>query len=58
MGEGAVKVEEKVVRRIEEEQARLRKELNKRRKLTKECLTMWSEMTEKKVGEVAEMMGV
>lgn len=48
-----MKVDEKVVKRIEDEQGKLRKELNKRRKLTKECLVMWSEMTEKKINEVA-----
>lgn len=45
MSEGAVKIDEKVVKRIEDEQQKLRKELNKRRKLTKECLVIWSEMT-------------
>lgn len=53
MGEGAVKVDEKIVKQIEDEQTRLRKEINKRRKLTKECLMIWSEMTEKKISEVA-----
>ena len=49
----AEKVDAAEVERIEKEETVLRKELNKRRKLVKECLKTWSEILEKKVPEVA-----
>ena len=54
----AEKVDPFEVERIEKEETFLRKELNKRRKLVKECLKTWSQILEKKVPEVAELMGV
>ena len=58
MGEGAVKIDEKVVKRIEDEQVRLRKELNKRRKLTRECMMTWSDISAKSLTELTNLMGV
>ena len=54
----AEKVDEKEVYKIEKEEGQLRRELKKRRNLTKDCLKTWSQALEKKVPVVAEMMGV
>lgn len=58
MSEGSEKVDEKVVIQVEKEEGFLRKQLSKRRKMTRECLSIWSEMLEKKLSVVAQMMGV
>ena len=47
------KVDEKLVLEEEKNESIFRRELKKRKKLTKECLKQWAEILEKKVDDVA-----
>ena len=54
----SVKVEEEVVDKVEKEEQFLKKEMKKYKRIKKECLSIFSQSMEKKMGEVAEIMGV
>lgn len=44
LSEGSEKIDEDIVVKIENDEVRLRKEAAKRKKLTKECLSIWSDI--------------
>jgi len=58
VGGEIVKVDEEEVKQVEKQGDWLERELKKRKRILKECLDSWAEMTEKKVPEVAELMGI